>query len=387
MLGFFKFRNFSEWLEESKETVIKTKPKVWVVGAGVIGIASAYYLSKFGDYEVTVIEKDTPVRGASEQNANTITISSLPVFNSMNFMKILKENLMFKEKPSSYVKFTLIFESQFRLWLRHYLKSRSKEQIEKSTNAVITLSYLGCSLYDDYMMDLTNSNPDIVDYHQEFFTKIYKNQSETDIASKRKLMGMIAKYDPGCHELSAERLEKFPGANFGFEVTTRMLNTDTFWAYARTKLAEKYGVNFIEGTVNQATYSDRKIHSIGYLDKNKHQQILGNFDEYVFWGGVESAKLGNLVGLRVPIYGIQGYSLNTYVDKENMPDSSYMFIPENVVACRIGLNTSGMIRFTGHGDLVGNTPSVLEFRKKSMNSNDFLLNFDNIIQNVCEWEV
>ena len=49
-----------------------------------------------------------------------------------------------------------------------------------------------------------------------------------------------------------------------------------------------------------------------------------------------------------------------------MPDSSYMFIPENVVACRIGLNTSGMIRFTGHGDLVGNTPSVLEFRKKSM---------------------
>ena len=142
MLGFFKPKYFSEWIEDTKETIIKAKPKVLVVGAGLMGLTSAYFLSKFGDYEVTVIEKDKNIKGASEQNANTITISSLPVFNSTNYMKILKENLMRKEKLTSYVKFTVIFDSQFRLWLRHYLKSRSKEQIDKSTNAVITLSYI-----------------------------------------------------------------------------------------------------------------------------------------------------------------------------------------------------------------------------------------------------
>ena len=244
------------------------------------------------------------------------------------------------------------------------LKIVTSANINYAYKNICFILYLGCSLYDDFIMDLTDNNPDLVDYHQEFFTKIFRNLTPDDILSKKKLMSMIAKYDPGCHELSEERLKKHPGSNFGFEVTTRILNTDIFCRFARDKLSEKYGVKFIQGTVNQATYTDRKIHSIGYYDENKQQQQLTNFDEYIFWGGIESINLGKLVGLRVPMYGIQGYSWNAYVDKEHMPDSSYMFIPENVVACRIGLNTTGMIRFTGYGDLIGNQSKLLDFRQK-----------------------
>ena len=67
--------------------------------------------------------------------------------------------------------------------------------------------------------------------------------------------------------------------------------------------------------------------------------------------------------MKVPIYGFKGHSLNVYINKDKMPDSTYLFVPDNIVACRVGLNTSGMLRFTGFADVVGNDLKTLQFRK------------------------
>ena len=63
------------------------------------------------------------------------------------------------------------------------------------------------------------------------------------------------------------------------------------------------------------------------------------------------------------MYGFKGHSLNVYVDKDKMPDSTYLFGTDSIVACRVGLNTTGMIRFTGFADVVGNNLDTLQFRK------------------------
>ena len=328
-----------------------------------VGLTSAYYLSKFGNYDVTVVEKDYPIKGASEQNANTIWIDMLPVFNSMNYLNVIKENLMFKENPTSYLRFSLIFESDFRYWLKHFIKCRSKERIDQSTNAVVKLSWMGFKLYDDYILDITENQPDLVDYHQEVFSKIFKNYSKQDIALKEKVVEITSKYDIGCRKYDKDILSKFNGANFGFEVTTKILNTDAFWRLGREKLMQKYGVQFIQGKVNSITYTDKKILSIQYLDENNKQHKLQGFENVVFWGGIESVNLGKLVGLKVPMYGFKGHSLNVYINKDKMPDSTYVFVPDNIVACRVGLNTSGMLRFTGFADVVGNDLKTLQFRK------------------------
>ena len=66
------------------------------------------------------------------------------------------------------------------------------------------------------------------------------------------------------------------------------------------------------------------------------------------------------------MYGFKGHSLNVYIDKSKMPDSTYLFSPDNVVACRVGLNTTGMLRFTGFADVVGNDLKTLQFRKEQI---------------------
>ena len=64
----------------SDSNLDKQKPKVLIIGAGMIGITSAFVLSKLDQYDITVIDKDFPIKGASEQNANSVTLESYHVF-------------------------------------------------------------------------------------------------------------------------------------------------------------------------------------------------------------------------------------------------------------------------------------------------------------------
>ena len=363
MMNLWRISKLSECEDNEKKAIEDQRERILIIGAGMIGLASAYYLSKFGKYQVTVIEKDNPIKGASEQNLNTICIDLLPVLNSMNYIKVIKENFMFKENPTSYLKFTLIFNSDFRYWLKHYIKSRSQKRVEQSTNATLKLSSMGFNLYDDYVLDMTDNQPDLVDYHQEYFRKLFANLSEQDLAMKNEVVKITSEYDQECKLLDKDILNKYKDVNYGYQTSTKILNTASFWRIGRQKLNEKYGVQFLQGKVNEITYSDKKIHSVGYLDENNTQHKLKEFEKIVFWGGIESIHLAKLVGLRIPIFGFKGHSLNVYVDKDKMPDSTYLFGSNGIDASRVGLNSTGMIRFTGFADVVENDLKILTFRK------------------------
>lgn len=51
--------------------------RVHVIGAGIVGCCSAWYLQRAG-FDVTLIEKDEPGRGASSGNAGSIGLASVP---------------------------------------------------------------------------------------------------------------------------------------------------------------------------------------------------------------------------------------------------------------------------------------------------------------------
>ena len=206
----------------------------------------------------------------------------LPVLNSMNYIDVIKQNFMRKDNPSSYLKFTLIFESDFRHWIKHYMKSRSQKTVNKSTEAVVKLSAMGYKLYDEYVLDITDNQPDLVDYHQEYFGKLFKGLNKADIEGKMKIIEVISKYDPGCKVIEQDRLVHQNYADFGFEVSTKILNTDAFCRLGRQALVDKYGVQFVQGSVNQITYSDSRVHSVGYIDQSQKQHKLDDFDNIVF---------------------------------------------------------------------------------------------------------
>ena len=60
MLKYFWNSKKVECQDKKLSEIKDSKQKVLVIGAGMIGLASAYYLSKFGNYQVTVVEKRLP---------------------------------------------------------------------------------------------------------------------------------------------------------------------------------------------------------------------------------------------------------------------------------------------------------------------------------------
>lgn len=101
-------------MEDTLSIVANDKRRVCIVGGGIIGLSTAYYLSKLNRYSITVIEKDSIVDGASARNAGTITLSSFSPWTTVNMWGIIKENLFMKKERTAYLKFSLIFDSDFR---------------------------------------------------------------------------------------------------------------------------------------------------------------------------------------------------------------------------------------------------------------------------------
>lgn len=344
----------------------KPKQKILVVGAGMVGTTTAYFLAKRGGYDITVIEKDFPIKGATEQNANTITFIPYPAFTTINIWNVLKDNLMMKENPVSYFKASLLFDSHFRYWLKNYMLSRKKAKVVQSNKALAGLISYSMSLYDDYINDVTDNNPLEVDYHRETLTNVYRNLSAAGLKEKEALLANIKEFDPTCERVSEEELKEYDGASIVYKLGVRCLNTLKFCSMMHKRLAEKHGVHFVQGEVKSVTYTDDSIKGLEYLGEDNQTHRLENFDKYVFCGGVESVKLGKLVGLKVPIYGFKGHTLNVFVNKEDMPKYTYIYSPENICISRVGYETTGMVRFSGFADVVGMDIKTLEFRKKQL---------------------
>ena len=68
-----------------------TKPHIAVVGAGIIGICSAYFLNKSG-FKVTLIDKNEPEQYAIEKNGVYYLYANLRGINENtgNFLELLE---------------------------------------------------------------------------------------------------------------------------------------------------------------------------------------------------------------------------------------------------------------------------------------------------------
>ena len=101
-------------MENNPNAIADVKRRVCIVGGGIIGLSTAYYLAKRNRYVITVIEKDSTIDGASARNAGTITLSSFSPWTTVNMWGIIRENLFMKKERTAYLKFSLIFDSDFR---------------------------------------------------------------------------------------------------------------------------------------------------------------------------------------------------------------------------------------------------------------------------------
>ena len=190
---------FSKTSSSECESVTFTdteKQKVLIIGAGIMGLTSAYFLSKKNsNLDITLIDKNYPVKGASEQNACTITLIPYPSFTEIDIWSVLKENIFGYENKLCLFKFSLLFESHFRFWLRKYMLSRSQKAIDQSNRAIIKMGTYGLSLWDDLVSEICSS-PTEVDYTHGLLVNMQRGIDEKTVQEKHKMYDFIKQFDP-----------------------------------------------------------------------------------------------------------------------------------------------------------------------------------------------
>ena len=118
---------------------------VIIIGGGIIGLCSAYYLQKEG-HKVTVIDKSDFTSGASYVNAGYITPSHfIPLAAPGMINKGIK--WMFNSSSPFYIKPRI--NSDFLKWTWAFKKSATASKVEKAIPVIKDINILSRDLYED----------------------------------------------------------------------------------------------------------------------------------------------------------------------------------------------------------------------------------------------
>lgn len=145
--------------------------KVIVIGGGIVGLSSAYFLQKDG-HEVTVIDKSDISAGASFVNAGYLTPSHIIPLASPGMMaKGIK--YMFNSSSPFYMKPRL--DADFLKWSWSFNRSSTKKNVEKAIPLIKDINLISRELYFDM-----HRSGEIGDFHLERkgLLMLYKTQKE-----------------------------------------------------------------------------------------------------------------------------------------------------------------------------------------------------------------
>ena len=130
---------------------------VVVVGAGIIGLTTAYQLST--KYRVTVVEgKEGVCQGASFQNGGVVNVESIaPVNSYMNLWSTLRASawsLLTGKPTNSIIRPSILVEPNLFQWLCHFLENSSKERILHNSEGMRQIGAAIAPLVEEMFTDL-----------------------------------------------------------------------------------------------------------------------------------------------------------------------------------------------------------------------------------------
>ena len=156
-----------------------------IIGGGVIGLCSAYYLAKEG-HQVTIVDKGNMDEGCSFGNAGMIVPSHVvPLAAPGMISQGIK--WMFDSKSPFYVKPRL--SSELMGWGMKFYKSANKSHVERAMPALRDLSLMSKELYQQI-----NQIPNDFNYEEKGLLMLYKTdhmaEEEIHVGKEAQRLGL-----------------------------------------------------------------------------------------------------------------------------------------------------------------------------------------------------
>ena len=271
---------------------------VGIVGGGIVGLCSAYYLHKAG-HRVTLFDQGSIADGCSFGNAGMIVPSHIiPLAQPGMIAKGLR--WMLKSTSPFYVRPRLNAELMRWGWL--FYRHSTTEHVERSIPVLRDLSLLSKTLYQDLA-----ANGDLTfEWQERGLFMLYKTASaehemaeEADVANRAGIEAKI---------LNGQQVQEM-------EPTTRVDVRGGIWFPGDAHVNPGELVRSLVTYLRKEGVQILENHAVtGFAKTGSHitaiQTAQGSFpvDMAVIAGGAWSPDIANLVGLNLSMQGGKGYS-------------------------------------------------------------------------------
>ena len=339
------------------------QPKhICIVGAGIVGLATAYVLQQAG-HRVTVVDRaPRPAMGASGGNGAQLSYSYVQPLADPGIWKMLPKLLLEKDSP---LKFRLQADPQQWRWGMEFLGACNAQTSEQSTRELLTLAAESRKAFEA-MQEKERLD---CDFHTPGKLVLFASQQGLDSAAQQvKLqsqMGGALQRIVDAAEVA--RLEPALAA-----YAPRMagaVHTPSESAVDCRKLCEQLaerlqerGVQFQYGTEVQSF--DVQGGSVQALQSSRGQI---DADHFVLASGWQSAEQARQLGASIPVYPLKGYSitLDAAATPDAAPQISVTDTAHKVVFARTGerLRVAGMVEIVGRDTRLN--PARIESLKRS----------------------
>jgi len=331
--------------------------RVLILGSGVIGTTSAYYLARAG-FEVLVVDRQPAVAmETSFANAGQVSPGYASPWAAPGVPLKAMKWLLQRHAPLA-IKLTGNIDQY--LWMAQMLRNCTASRYAVNKERMVRLSEYSRDCLDELRAETGIS----YEGRQRGTTQLFRTQAQVDAAAKDiavlQASGVpfelldrdaIARFEPALagvkHKLAGAL--HLPNDQTGdcFMFTTRL-----------AEMARELGVEFRFGQNVQRLETDGERISGIYIDGQ-----LERADHYVLALGSYSPQLLKPLGIKAPIYPLKGYSLTVpIVDAAMAPTSTILDETYKVAITRF----DNRIRVGGMAEIAGYDLSLNPRRRKTL---------------------
>ncbi|MFC7516115.1 D-amino acid dehydrogenase [Herbaspirillum sp. GCM10030257] len=331
--------------------------KIIILGSGVIGTASAYYLAQAG-HEVTVVDRqsgaalETSFANAGEVSPGYSAPWAAPGIPAKALKWLLMRHSPLVIRPS-------VDRDMWR-WVFQMLANCTTSRYETNKGRMVRLAEYS----RDCLIELRAATGISYDERTQGTLQLFRTQKQLDASAQD--IAVLQQYgvpyevlDPagciGVEPALAHVKGKFVGA-------LRLPNDETGDCFKFTQrlaeLAEQAGVLFKYNVKIEKLIADgRKITAI----KTATGELRA--DSYVLALGSYSPLLLRDIGIRIPVYPIKGYSITVPIENAaGAPESTIMDETYKVAITRLG----NRIRVGGTAEIAGYDLTLRNARRETL---------------------
>lgn len=337
--------------------------KVLVLGAGVIGVTSAWYLRRAG-HEVTVIERNAePALETSYANGGQVSVSHAePWANPRAPAKIIQ----WLGKPDAPLVFRPRFDTAQWLWGARFLYECLPHRTRANARHILSLALYSAEALRALRAETAISYDELTRGILSFYTDRREFERAAAVAEWLRAQGCVREVKSVAECLRLEPALRHAGSQLVGGIYAPGDESGDAHAFTRglAELCERAGVRFryLE-TVERIEAEADRVAAVKLAKPGPDGLLRLSADAYVVALGSFGVPLLRAAGIAVPVYPVKGYSVTLPVtDPDAAPTMSLTDEERKLVFSRLGRR----LRVAGMAELAGYDTSIDEARCRSV---------------------